>query len=170
MCCGSGLWVHRASSIVIRRGAQRASTDGCRRALREAVYVNVKGLGQAGPPMWKSRERFLDDGIVSERVRPEIALSWVRSRQSGVPAIGDPATRHADFDPHTRLMRLATPILDRLAAEVANADMVVILTDPHGLVLDRRAGTAALRRGPDRVLLAPRDLYAEDSVVTTRAG
>jgi transcriptional regulator of acetoin/glycerol metabolism len=131
--------------------------------------VDVEGLGQ-GPPMWKSRERFLDDGLISQKVRPEIARSWVRSRQSGVPAAGDPATRHEDFDSENRVMRLATPILDRLAAEVANADMVVILTDPTGLVLDRRAGTAALRRGLDRVLLAPGYLYAEETVGTNGIG
>jgi transcriptional regulator of acetoin/glycerol metabolism len=87
-----------------------------------------------------------------------------------VPAAGDPATRHTEFDPGNRLLRLAAPILDRLADEVANADMVVILTDPSGLVLDRRAGTAALRRGLDRVLLAPGYLYSEDTVGTNGIG
>jgi transcriptional regulator of acetoin/glycerol metabolism len=120
--------------------------------------------------MWRNRERFLDDGLVSDQVRPEIARSWVRSRQSGVAPSGDPATRHEDFDPGNRLMRLAGPILDRLADEVANADMVVILTDASGLVLDRRAGTAALRRGLDRVLLVPGYLYSEDTVGTNGIG
>lgn len=132
--------------------------------------MNVEGLGEAGPTMWRNRESFLDDGLISNRVRPEIARSWVRSRQSGVAATGDPSTRHTEFDPGSRLLRLAAPILDRLAHEVANADMVVILTDPTGLVLDRRAGTAALRRGLDRVLLAPGYLYSEDTVGTNGIG
>jgi transcriptional regulator of acetoin/glycerol metabolism len=132
--------------------------------------MDVEGLGEVGPTMWRSRERFLDEGLVSDAVRPEIARSWVRSKQSGVIAAGDPATRHAEFDPGSRLLRLAAPILDRLADEVANADMVVILTDPSGLVLDRRAGTAALRRGLDRVLLAPGYLYSEETVGTNGIG
>ncbi|HEV7465093.1 MAG TPA: hypothetical protein VGP96_02255, partial [Candidatus Dormibacteraeota bacterium] len=132
--------------------------------------MDVEGLGEVGPTMWRSRERFLDEGLVSDAVRPEIARSWVRSKQSGVIAVGDPATRHAEFDPGSRLLRLAAPILDRLADDVANADMVVILTDPSGLVLDRRAGTAALRRGLDRVLLAPGYLYSEETVGTNGIG
>jgi transcriptional regulator of acetoin/glycerol metabolism len=127
-------------------------------------------LKEARTDMWRSRERFLDEGLVSDQVRPEIASSWLRSQQSGVAAVGDPATPHVDFDPGSRLLRLARPILDRLADEVANADMVVILTDPSGLVLDRRAGTAALRSGLDRVLLAPGYLYAEDTVGTNGIG
>jgi sigma-54 dependent transcriptional regulator, acetoin dehydrogenase operon transcriptional activator AcoR len=117
-----------------------------------------------------SREQFLGEGVIPEEVRPEIARSWVRSRESGVRADGDPASTHVDFDPAGRMLRLAQPILDRLADEVSSADMTVILTDPSGLVLDRRAGSAALRRGLDRVLLVPGYSYAEDAVGTNGIG
>ncbi|HXM57282.1 MAG TPA: helix-turn-helix domain-containing protein [Candidatus Dormibacteraeota bacterium] len=103
-------------------------------------------------------------------MRAQIERSWRRSRQSGVPPDGDPATRHATFDPDRRLLRLAQPVLNRLADEVAGADMTVILTDPRGLVLDRRAGSPALLRGLDRVFLAPGHLYSEETVGTNGIG
>lgn len=120
--------------------------------------------------LWGRRERFHGQGVVAEKVRPAIARSWVRSRESGVRPDGDPATREAPFDPHRRLLRVAQPILNRLADEVAGADMTVILTDPRGLVLDRRAGTAGLLRGLDRVFLSPGHLYSEDTVGTNGIG
>jgi sigma-54 dependent transcriptional regulator, acetoin dehydrogenase operon transcriptional activator AcoR len=120
--------------------------------------------------LWGTRERFHGEGVVSGRVRPQIERSWRRSRQSGVRSDGDPATRHAAFDPDRRLLRLAQPVLDRLADEVTGADMTVILTDPRGLVLDRRAGSPALLRGLDRVFLAPGHMYSEDTVGTNGIG
>jgi transcriptional regulator of acetoin/glycerol metabolism len=116
------------------------------------------------------RERFLGGVGLSERVRPEIARSWLRSRESGVRPEGDPATKHVEFDPHARLLRLAQPVLDRLTDDIRDARASVILTDPHGLVLDRRAGSPSLLRGLDRVLLAPGYLYAEDAVGTNGIG
>ena len=120
--------------------------------------------------LWDSRERFIGGSPPAGKVRPVIARSWERSRESGVRADGDPATRYSDFDPERRLLRLARPILDRLEDEVAETDAVVILTDAHGLVLDRRAGSPSLRRGLDRVFLAPGHLYAEDTVGTNGIG
>lgn len=120
--------------------------------------------------LWDSRERFVGTGDRARKVRPEIARSWQRSRQSGVRPDGDPATRHAQFDPERRLLRLARPILDRLEDEVSDTDAVVILTDARGLVLERRAGDASLRRGLDRVFLAPGHLYAEETVGTNGIG
>ena len=119
---------------------------------------------------WDSRERFLGGADRRGRVRPVIARSWVRSRESGVRADGDPTTKHIEFDPQRRLLRLARPILDRLEDEVANTDAVVILTDARGLVLDRRAGGPSLNRGLDRVFLAPGHLYAEETVGTNGIG
>src|SRR5262245_27317100 len=116
------------------------------------------------------RERFLGGGELSERVRPEIARSWLRSRASGVRPEGDPATRHVEFDPHARLLRLAQPVLDRLTDDIRDARASVILTDPRGLVLDRRAGSRSLLSGLDRVLLAPGYLYAEEAVGTNGIG
>jgi sigma-54 dependent transcriptional regulator, acetoin dehydrogenase operon transcriptional activator AcoR len=120
--------------------------------------------------LWSGRERFQADGVLRPGVRPEIARSWVRSRESGVRPDGDPTSGLGEFDPETRLLRVARPILDRLADEIDNADMSVILTDSHGLVLDRRAGSPSLLRGLDDVLLTPGHVYSEETVGTNGIG
>ena len=120
--------------------------------------------------LWGRRERFKAEGTLREGIRPQIARSWVRSRKSGVRADGDPVAGAAAFDPETWLLRVARPILDRLADEIQTADMTVILTDPRGLVLDRRAGSSSLLRGLDRVLLAPGHFYSEETVGTNGIG
>jgi transcriptional regulator of acetoin/glycerol metabolism len=104
------------------------------------------------------------------RVRPEIARSWHRSRQCGVRPDGDPTAGSAEYDPDAPLIRAAAPVLGRLADEMADADMTVILTDPHGLVLERRAGSSSLLRGLDRVLLTPGHVYSEEGVGTNGIG
>jgi sigma-54 dependent transcriptional regulator, acetoin dehydrogenase operon transcriptional activator AcoR len=132
--------------------------------------VDAKDPVREDRRLWRSRERFKSEGALREGIRPEIARSWVRSRQSGVPADGDPVTGEAAFDPDARLLRVARPILDRLADEIERADMSVILTDARGLVLDRRAGSPSLLRGLDRVLLAPGHFYSEETVGTNGIG
>jgi signal transduction histidine kinase len=116
-----------------------------------------------------ARERFLGEGVVSSGVRGQIGRSWLRSRQSAVRADGDPASSYTEIDPEARLLRIARPVLARLAEQVSNVEMAVILTDPRGLVLDRRASRPFLRK-LDRVLLAPGHLYAEDAVGTNGIG
>jgi transcriptional regulator of acetoin/glycerol metabolism len=119
---------------------------------------------------WSCRERFLGGAGGGEGIRPAIVRSWTRSRQRGVPPDDTPEVPALDFDPEQRLLRLALPVLDRLADQVQDVDMTVILTDARGLVLDRRAGSAGLRRGLDRVYLAPGHLYAEATVGTNGIG
>jgi sigma-54 dependent transcriptional regulator, acetoin dehydrogenase operon transcriptional activator AcoR len=141
-------------------------------ALGHAAWTKLEGRDpiREDRGLWSERERFQAEGILRGGVRPEIARSWVRSRESGVRPDGDPRTGLAEFDPETRLLRLARPILDRLADEIDNADMSVILTDSHGLVLDRRAGSPSLLRGLDEVLLAPGHVYSEETVGTNGIG
>ena len=117
----------------------------------------------------KGWERFVSEGTISRRIRPAIAESWKRSRQSAVPADGEPAAAYAEIDPQTRLFRLAKPVMDRLAESVNDAGMAVILTDAAGRVLDRRA-PRSLRRPLDDALLAPGYLYSERSVGTNGIG
>ena len=119
---------------------------------------------------WRSREDFLGGAGLADDVRPSIARSWVRSRESGVRPDDRSSLPAVEFDPDVKLLRVARPVLDRLADEVADVDMTVILTDPRGLVLDRRAGSPALRRGLDRVHLAPSHSYGEEMVGTNGIG
>lgn len=118
---------------------------------------------------WSNRDRFLSDGVASGRIRADIRRSWQRSRKKAVRPDGDPETTYVDFDPQGRLLRLAAPVLTRLAEQVSTADMAVILTDPNGLVLERRAGKS-LMRILDQVLLAPGYKYSEETVGTNGIG
>ena len=117
----------------------------------------------------RSWERFVTEGSISDRIRTPIAASWKRSRQSSVLADGQPAAAYAEIDPETRLFRLARPVMDRLAEDLNDAGMAVILTDAGGRVLDRRA-PRLLRRALDGVLLAPGYSYSERSVGTNGIG
>jgi sigma-54 dependent transcriptional regulator, acetoin dehydrogenase operon transcriptional activator AcoR len=118
----------------------------------------------------RSRERFLGGKGRADGVRPAIARSWARSKESGVPPDDTPEVPSAEFDPELRLLTLARPVLDRLTDEVQEAEVTVILTDAKGLVLDRRAGSSTLLRGLDRVCLTPGYLYAEATVGTNGIG
>lgn len=115
------------------------------------------------------RERFLAEGAASGEVRAQIRRPWPRSRRHAVRADGDPATEYTPFDPQARLLRVATPVLIRVAEQVSNIEMAVILTDPHGLVLDRRASHWLLKK-LDYVRLAPGYVYSEQTVGTNGIG
>jgi signal transduction histidine kinase len=130
--------------------------------MRRFTASDMRQLGSA-------RERFLGEGEVSSGVRGQIRRSWLRSRQNAVRADGDPASSYVEFDPEARLLRIARPVLARLAEQVRDVEMAVILTDPRGLVLDRHASRSLLRK-LDRVLLAPGHLYSEEAVGTNGIG
>jgi signal transduction histidine kinase len=116
-----------------------------------------------------ARERFLGEKVVSGDVRGQIRRSWLRSSHKAVRAYGDPTSGYAEFDPEARLLRVARPVLTRLAEQVGNVNMAVILTDSRGLVLERRASHSLLRK-LDSVLLAPGHMFSEDTVGTNGIG
>ncbi len=104
------------------------------------------------------------------RPRPRIAVSWSRSRMSGVPS-GPPCDLpFREIDPEDRLLRTARPVLGRLAAAVAGTRMTILLADRRGWLLDRRAGDRSLNARLDRLSVAPGFLYAEDIVGTNGVG
>jgi sigma-54 dependent transcriptional regulator, acetoin dehydrogenase operon transcriptional activator AcoR len=118
-----------------------------------------------------ARERFLAAGeAVAGTVREQILNSWRRSRFSGVDVdhIDPPYRTDIDFD--NRLVRSATPVLERLERELTDEPMTVVLTDPEAWVLDRRSGDRALRRNLDKVSLSPGFSYAEEYVGTNGIG
>ncbi|HWG22609.1 sigma-54-dependent Fis family transcriptional regulator [Actinospica sp.] len=118
-----------------------------------------------------ARERFLTAGTVdSDEVRETIAASWWRSRTWNVAA--DHVRLAYDKDPNleTPLMHGAAPILKRLREQLSDEAVSIILTDAHGVVLDRRTGDDRLKLHLDRVQLAPGFSYAEQSVGTNGIG
>ncbi|WP_228387785.1 MULTISPECIES: sigma-54-dependent Fis family transcriptional regulator [unclassified Nocardioides] len=103
-------------------------------------------------------------------VRPSIRISWQRSRASHVDA-DRPQPAYVDQgDPESVLLRAARPVLATLSSELADEPACLILTDPHGVVLDRSGGAPALLSALDSVLLAPGFRYAEAEVGTNGIG
>ncbi len=102
--------------------------------------------------------------------RPRIAVSWSRSRLSGVSPCPPGDLPFQEIDPEDRLLRAARPVLGRLAAAVAGTRMTIILADRRGRLLDRKAGDRSLNARLDRLSVAPGFLYAEDTVGTNGVG
>lgn len=75
-----------------------------------------------------------------------------------------------DYDRESRMVRAATPVLDRLEQALAGSDACVIVTDRKGWVRDRRVGEKRLSAHLDRVHLAPGFNYAEQFVGTNGIG
>lgn len=119
----------------------------------------------------RARERFFTVGPADLGVRPEIEASWRRSALSGVPADRIPEVPiEEEYDRECRLLRAATPVLDRLEQEIAGAPMSVILTDADARILDRRVGFPQLLAHLDRVLAVPGACYGEEVVGTSGLG
>jgi len=118
-----------------------------------------------------ARERFLaSQDLTPGSVREQILNSWRRSRFWEVDADRLEPPYRADVDLDSRLARSATPVLDRLERELADAPMTIVLADPRAWVLDRRAGDRSLLRKLDAVSLAPGFSYAEQFVGTNGIG
>lgn len=119
----------------------------------------------------RARDRFLTEGSLA----PDVALSaivhasWKRSRELHVDATRPlpPYRREQD---ETTLLRVATPILNQMADALVNEPVVIILTDRHGTVLDRRGGDPQLHRQLEQVLLEPGFTYAEAAMGTNGIG
>ena len=112
-----------------------------------------------GSGLARARERFLGgavqgdagspaDGVPSARcpgVRPEIVDSWERSRRAGVDASRFAVPYMTDLDFGGSLVSSARPVLDHLEEQLSGTAVGVVLTDPHGRLLDRRVGEGELR-------------------------
>lgn len=118
-----------------------------------------------------ARERFLSsENVHSGEVRDTILKSWRRSKSLRVAADHIQLPYVKDPEQDTPLTRSAAPILRRLQDQLNDLPVSVILTDPHGVVLDRRTDDASLDRYLDRVQLAPGFSYAEEFVGTNGIG
>src|SRR5919197_939123 len=118
-----------------------------------------------------AREAFLTSGELDARsVRETILTSWRRSRFWGVDVNQVELPYRGNLDADARLLQAATPVLDRLERQLADARMTAILTDAQAWVVDRRAGERSLNRYLDKVLLAPGFSYAEKFIGTNGIG
>lgn len=140
---------------------RRARDDGVRAALARmaARHASVS----AGQPQ---ADRT---GAAVELPRP-IEASWRRSLAAGLdPGVFAITSREAPSYA-ADLVRLATPVIDRLAESLDGTGVCVILGDANANVLQRRTEDSGLLARLDRISLAPGFGYAERSVGTNAIG
>ncbi|MER5934858.1 SpoIIE family protein phosphatase [Streptomyces sp. NPDC002054] len=123
---------------------------------------------QAGPA--RSRERFLLGESVEGGVRDPILASWQRSRLLGLSPDQTELPYTDDFDPDSRLVRAAEPVLDRLQSRFAGSKMNVSLADGNGTVLQRRFGEPSLARTLPPIQTVPGFVFAERVAGTNGIG
>jgi transcriptional regulator of acetoin/glycerol metabolism len=122
-------------------------------------------------PMRSLREKFLSRLIPEiPGVRDVITASWRRALDNQVGVEAPAPVYVADRDEESLLSHSATPVLANLSAELAAHPVAILLTDAHGLVVNRFSTDRALNSGLDRISLAPGYSYAEESVGTNGIG
>ena len=123
-----------------------------------------------GRLLQQARDSFLTSGDLNSKVvREPIQASWLRSSRLQVDTDNlDPA--YHELDGTTPLALSAAPVLSALANDLANESVSIILTDQHGLVLQRACPDPALVRQLDKAYLAPGFSYAEQEVGTNGIG
>ncbi|MFD5416812.1 SpoIIE family protein phosphatase [Streptomyces sp. NPDC127069] len=114
---------------------------------------------QTGPA--RSRERFLGGDAVEGGVRGPILNSWLRCRLLGLSPDRAELPYRDDFDPDTRLVRAAGPVLDELQNRFSGTRMNISVADADGMVLQRRFGEPSLARSLPPIQTLPGFVFAE---------
>ncbi|GAA4636833.1 helix-turn-helix domain-containing protein [Actinoallomurus vinaceus] len=119
----------------------------------------------------QARESFLAaEDVPQLPVRTGIVESWRRSRLSGVASDRLDPPYSDDLDTDGRLIHAAKPVLDRLEERLSGTAISLLLTDPHGRILDRRVERGSLAARLDNLRLAPGFGYGEEYVGTNGIG
>lgn len=120
--------------------------------------------------MEAARAEFLASGYVERAVVGNTILrSWHRSRVAGVD-IDSPKVPYDQVDIGSRLVRCATPVIDRLYEQLDGLPASIVLTDEQGRLIDRKDRSRELARHFDTVYFAPGFNYAEAHVGTNGVG
>ncbi|MBM7366944.1 sigma-54-dependent Fis family transcriptional regulator [Gordonia hydrophobica] len=126
----------------------------------------MPGSGDA----YRRREREGSAADVFGQFRPEIEQSWRRCQAIGVEA-GDSDLAYLQETPiDTKLTRAAAPVLDRLAQDLSDAPVTVLLADQDATIVDRRTGQVPLLTWLDRAQVAPGFRFAEQFAGTNGIG
>lgn len=132
----------------------------------------------------RTRERFLageihavldaatatTDGDAGAMPRPDIASSWRRSQLVGVQPESEDLPYLPDAPTPRRLITAAAPVIDALAAELADTTGTILLADTDVRILDRRVGTHSWLHNLDRHNVAPGFVFAEEYAGTNGLG
>ncbi|MCF3101738.1 SpoIIE family protein phosphatase [Streptomyces roseoverticillatus] len=117
-----------------------------------------------------AREQFFAGAPVVDAVRGPIIDSWQRSRSLGLSPDGCELPYLQDIDLDGRLVRAATPVLDRLQARFTGRNMNVALADGRGAVLQRRFGDTSMVRRLAAIQSVPGFVFAEKYAGTNGIG
>lgn len=119
----------------------------------------------------RAREQFLAAGALGAgTVAPGVLNSWLRSRDLDIhpDRVDLPFLREPDTD--TPLTHAAAPVLRRIADDLSDQAVSVVLTSADGLVLDRIAPDSKIEGMLDEVRLARGYSYAEEFAGTNGIG
>jgi sigma-54 dependent transcriptional regulator, acetoin dehydrogenase operon transcriptional activator AcoR len=104
-------------------------------------------------------------------LRREILDSWRRSRSCGVvPDRPEVPFDKAPLPGELKLIRAATPVLERLARRLEGGPAAILLSDPGARVLRRWTGEREAAAAMDRVYAAPGFVFLEELVGTNGIG
>lgn len=122
----------------------------------------------------EERERLLatqlPSGPTSDLVRDEIVSSWRRCQVVGVVPEGAEVPYRPEFERPQRLRRAADPVINRLAEQLDDGPISILLADSDAQIVDRRAGGREISTALDAAYVAPGFLYAEEFTGTNGIG
>ncbi|NRI66454.1 Fis family transcriptional regulator [Rhodococcus sp. MS16] len=113
---------------------------------------------------------MFDSSGTRDPVRPEIALSWKRSRLSGVDPSAAIAVDTADQDAESRLLRAATPVLDEVAQQLAGTGFCVLLADRECRVVASVYSDRLVERTIERLGVINGSRFGEEHAGTNALG
>ncbi|AFM20521.1 transcriptional activator of acetoin/glycerol metabolism (plasmid) [Mycolicibacterium chubuense NBB4] len=104
-------------------------------------------------------------------MRPDIVMSWRRSRLSGVePTRALQVDLTADFDQDSRLLRSAMPVLEQLGQEIADAGLCLLLADRDGRIVRSVVDSTTFARRVENLGIVTGACFSEDLAGTTSLG
>lgn len=118
---------------------------------------------------------FIELGEIDKAVRPEVAASWLRCRQFNI-SHADAAGK--DMEPYIyqrlraanrELIDAALPVMQNIADAVAVSDLLLVLTDSCGYILEIMGSDSALRRAQE-IRLTRGVLWCDEEVGTCAIG
>src|ERR1700736_1494102 len=120
-------------------------------------------------------EGFIENGTVSMGLRGVIVASWQRSQDHGIPVErkGAPLALEPEllqrYSAHSTLVEAAQPALRQARLFLAEANSMIILTDPSGLILETAGDPRAIDFG-HLVHLEQGGLWTEADIGTNAIG
>lgn len=109
----------------------------------------------------------VDGGTGAKILRPAISAAWHRAEMAGLRHEMSPDPERAfEIEPDSRLLVAARPVLDQLAADLADTRFALILADRQSRVVDHRVGMHPLHDRLAEVGLVTGTVWDEENTGT----